>query len=168
MGLQSSPLPLGANLIHPGENGVQLKGSLVWQIPEGYTWYVVCLQVYNNGTQAYRDALNRSLPVLSRQACFDMFVTVDPAPYWLSPVNLSSEGRALYMGEEMSVNLTAHDDNEVDSLTISPESVLPYVHPNPLSSVCSLPCNPLRGGSPGEAACRRRALICLPRGAMFR
>ena len=84
------------------------------------------MQAYSKGTQAYRDIHNRSLPVRSRQVCVDWSSRPDPPPRWSSPVNLSSDVRAVYMGEQLSLDLIAHDDNEMDTLSIS-ATALPYV-----------------------------------------
>jgi len=120
IGLQNSVLPQGANL-STGVTGVggRMTSTLSWTVPRDTQWRVVCLQAYNNGTQAYRDSHNRSLPVRSKQVCVDWRGSVDPAPQWLSPVNLSSEVRTVYMGEQMSLDLTAQDKNAMDAVDIS-------------------------------------------------
>jgi len=133
VGQHNSALPQGAQL-SPGVAGAggSLMSNLSWTVPQDTRWRVVCMQAYNNGTQAYRDSQNRTLPVRSRQVCMDWSGSVDPAPQWLSPVNWvnmsseSSEVRAVYMGEQMSLDLTAQDKNVMDVVSIS-ASNLPSV-----------------------------------------
>ena len=82
-GVQASVLPQGA-LIGPTLRGPgdRFDTNLSWHVPLGVAWRVVCLQTYSNGTQAYRDKLNHSLPLRSRQVCVDWSARVDPAPEW--------------------------------------------------------------------------------------
>ena len=82
-GLQSSVLPTGALLgtMMPG-GGDEFDTNMTWHVPGDLSWRVVCLQTYNSGTQAYRDKLNISLPIRSRQVCVDWSAMVDPAPEW--------------------------------------------------------------------------------------
>lgn len=82
-GLQSSVLPTGALLgtMMPGE-GDEFDNNMTWHVPGNTSWRVVCFQTYNFGTQAYRDKLNNSLPIRSRQVCVDWMAVVDPAPEW--------------------------------------------------------------------------------------
>lgn len=123
-GLLNSGMPSGAMLSPPvGVSGGGFDSSLSWSVSQESEWTIVCLQAYHNGTQAYRDVQNRSLPVRSRQVCFDWSAAVDPAPSWLSPSNMSSDVRPVYMGEQISLDLTAQDMNQLDSLSISAQNL---------------------------------------------
>jgi hypothetical protein len=109
--------------------------TLLWEVPADSSWRMLCVQAYNNGTQAYRGINNLSLPVRSRQECFEWSAHVDPSPVWIRPanlssdilsaVNMSSDFTAVYMGEQMMLDLTAHDENTQDTLFISNTTHIP-------------------------------------------
>lgn len=64
--------------------------------------------------------------------CIDTFARSDPPPeFFVSPLNVSepdvnaSSTRAVYMGDQLRLNLTALDTNVVDQVAISHSSLLP-------------------------------------------
>jgi hypothetical protein len=135
-GLLYSALPDGARMGAPVSTAVGHYGStLLWEVPADSSWRMLCVQAYNNGTQAYRGINNLSLPVRSRQECFEWSAHVDPSPVWIRPanlssdilsaVNMSSDFTAVYMGEQMMLDLTAHDENTQDTLFISNTTHIP-------------------------------------------
>jgi len=135
-GLQYSALPDGAEVGASGTAGGRYDSTLSWHVPEDSPWRMVCVQAYHTGTQAYRDIHNLSLPVRSRQVCMEWSASVDPSPVWIRPANLSSDvlspanmssdlTAAVYMGEQMSLDLTAHDANHLDTLFISNTTHIP-------------------------------------------
>lgn len=123
-GVQASVLPqgalLGPTLRGPGD---RFDTNLTWHVPLEAAWRVVCLQTYSNGSQAYRDKLNHSLPIRSRQVCVDWSVRVDPAPEWLEPANMSSVVTTVYMGEHKTFDLIAADENARDTLALTARNV---------------------------------------------
>ena len=135
-GLLYSALPDGARMGAPVSTAVGRYGSnLSWEVPADSSWRMLCVQAYNNGTQAYRGINNLSLPVRSRQVCLEWSANVDPSPVWMRPanlssdvlsaVNMSSDFTAVYMGEQMMLDLTAHDENTQDTLFISNTTHIP-------------------------------------------